>query len=185
MSHLAWLACVVGGFKIAGSVAALYSPDSARRVIGGFARHEIWGWVLTSVNLAWAGWLILHTPPFSAMPSIEPMVYLGGPLAFFLVVVFLDEMLAARALGGLLLLVGSPIMMAARESESGLSVVMTLLAYAWVVAGMVLVVSPYRLRQALAYLTIDRRRFRGWSLLGLGMGLVLLGLGLTVYRTAG
>lgn len=151
-------------------------------MVDGFARNEIWGWILTAVDLAWAGWLVLHTPPFSAMKSIEPMVYVACPLAFFLVVVFLDEMLSARALGGFLLLLGSPLMMAARTHDSAWSLIMTLVAYVWVVLGMVFVVSPYRLRQMASALAEDGRRFRGWSLAGLAAGGSLLLLGLTVYR---
>jgi hypothetical protein len=182
MTPLAWFACAVGGCNIVGSLAGLYAPDRARRTLGGFARHDLWGWALTAADLAWAGWLILHTPPFSAMQNIQPMVYLGAPLAFFLVVVFLDEMLAARALGGLLLLLGSPIMMAARANESSLAFIMTLLAYAWVVAGMILVVSPFRLRQAATHLAADRQRFRSCAFFTLALGAFLLLLGLTAYR---
>ena len=58
---------------------------------------------------------------------------------------------------------------------------MKLLAYAWVVWGMVLVVSPYRFRQLVAYMTGERGRFQRGNLLGLIVGVVLLTLGLTAY----
>ena len=38
------------------------------------------------------------------MPRIETIVYVGTPLSFFAVVLFVDELLAPRALGGLLIL---------------------------------------------------------------------------------
>ena len=181
MTDLALAACALGGAKVAASLGSLYAPDTARRTWLGFARHEIAGWVLTAIALAWACWLLLKTPPFSVMPRIEPMVYVGGPLAFFILVIFLDEMLASRALGGLLVLLANPVMAAARMNESPISVVMTLLAYAWAVYGMVLVVSPFRFRQLAEYITASRKRFRSGNLVGLGAGIVLLVLGAAVY----
>ena len=120
-------------------------------------------------------------PPFSAMARIEPLVYVGAPLLFFLVVIFLDELLAPRALGGLLLLVASPVMSAARWHDSALSVIMTLLAYVWVITGMVLIVSPFRFRRMAEYWTHNRTRFRMGNLAGLVAGILLIVLGIAVY----
>jgi len=181
MSELAMLTCALGGIKIAGCLGSLCAPDQARRALTGFSRHEASGWFLTAVDLFWAGWLVLHTPPFSAMTKIQPLVYLGAPLAFFLLVIFMDEMLAPRALGGLLLLIAAPVLESARCHESEWSLVMKLIAYAWVIAGMFLVVSPYRYRQYVSLVTGDRSRFRGSSVVGLIVGVLLVTLGLTVY----
>jgi hypothetical protein len=180
-SSLAVLTSVLGGIKIAGCLFSLYQLDASRRAWRGFSRHEMSAWVLTGIDLCWAAWLVLHTPPFSGMPRIEPMVYVATPLAFFVIVVFLDELLAARALGGLLLLLAAPVLAAARANPSPFSVIMTVAAYAWVVAGMVWVVSPYLLRQALATLTHDRKRYRVYNLAGLGAGGAMLLLALVLY----
>ena len=181
MTNLAIATCALGGVKIAGCLGSLYAPDQARRALNGFSRHEVSGWFLTAVDLFWAGWLVLHTPPFSGMPRIEPLVYVGAPLLFFVLVTFMDELLAPRAMGGFLLLLATPILDGARWHASGLAVVMTVIAYLMVIFGMVLVVSPYRLRQLIAYLTRDRRRFRQSNLLGLVVGIILVTLGLTAY----
>ncbi len=181
MTQLAIATCALGGLNVACGLGSLYAPDQARRAWNAFARHEVLGWVLTAVNLFWASWLVLHTPPFIGMARIEPMVYVAAPLLFFLLVVFLDEMLAARSLGGFLLLLGGPVMMAARMNESPLSMIMTLLAYGWVIVGMVLVVSPFRLRDFAQFLTHDRRRFRSGNLVVLAVGVAMLTLGLAVY----
>lgn len=181
MSELELVTCALGGALVILALASLYAPDAARRAWLGFARHDAAGWALTATGLAWACWLLLKTPPFSAMPRIEPMVYVGGPLAFFILVIFLDEMLAARALGGILLLLASPVLTAARMSESQASVVMTLLGYAGAIYGMVLVVSPFRLRRLAESVTADRNRFRAGNLAALAAGGLLLALGAFVY----
>ncbi len=181
MSELAKFACALGGLEIAGCLVLLFAPDQGRRVLTGFSRHEVSGWLLTAIDVFWAGWLILHTPPFSVMKNIEPLVYLGAPLAFFLLVIFMDEMLAPRALGGFFLLIATPILESARWHESEWSLVMKLIAYAWVIVGMFLVVTPYRYRWFVSHFTRDCRRFRNGSLVGLVAGVFLVTLGLTVY----
>ena len=58
---------------------------------------------------------------------------------------------------------------------------MKLIAYAWVIVGMFLVVTPYRYRWFVSHFTRDCRRFRNGSLVGLVAGVFLVTLGLTVY----
>ena len=181
MTNLALATCALGGVKVAGSLGSLYAPDVARRTWLAFSRNDITGWVLTAMDVFWACWLLLNTPPFSGMPKIEPMVYVGGPLAFFILVIFLDELLAPRALGGLLLLLAEPVLASAREHASSWSLVMTVIAYLWIIYGMVLVVSPFRFRKIAEIFTRDRQRFHAGNLLGLAVGCLLLILGVAVY----
>ena len=169
---------------MAAALAGLYAPDRMRRALRAFPRHEISGWVLAAAALLWSGWLVLHTLPFSNMPRIETMVYVGAPVCFFAVVLYMDELLAPRALGGLLLLIAGPVLAATRLHDSRWSAIMTLLAYAWVIMGIVLVVSPFRFRRAFEPWLEDRRRFRMANYAGLVFGLVLITLALTVYRTS-
>lgn len=181
MTNLAIATCAYAGVNIAGALGALLAQDRARRCWRAFARNDVSGWILTAIDLFWAGYLVLNTPPFNAMPRIHLLVYVGAPLMFFLMVVFMEEMLAPRALGGFLLLLATPFLDAARWEESTLRFVITVLAYLWVIAGMWLVISPYRFRQFADYLAGDGSRFRRANLCGLAIGILLLTLGLTVY----
>lgn len=181
MTSLAIATCALGGLKIVGSLGSLVAPDRARRAWQGFSRHQVAGWVLAAIDLFWVAWLILTTPPFSGMAKIAPMVYVGVPLIFFLVATFMDEMLAPRALGGLFLLLATPVLTAARDNLSYWSLFITLIAYVWVVVGMWIVVSPYRFRQFADYLSNDMQRFRRGNVTGLIVGVLLVTLGLAVY----
>lgn len=160
-----------------GSLGALYAPDSMRRLLYAFPRNEVAGWVLTAMNLAWAGWLLLNTSPFSEFTKIQPLVYIGVPVIFFALVVYLDELLAVRALGGLLLLIANPILAAARFHPSTWSLLMSALAYLWICYGMLFVVSPHYFRSTIQFWTGTVNHFRFGSLLGTlaGVGLLLLG----------
>ena len=181
MTKLATAAGSVGVLHVVSALAGLYVPDRVRRALLAFPRSEVAGWVLAAAALLWAGWLVLHTLPFSNMARIETIVYIGTPVCFFAVVLYVDELLPPRALGGLLLLLASPVLSAARLHGSSLSVVMTLLAYAWAIAGMVLVVSPFRFRRTLEPWLADRSRFRMLNLASLLFGIALVALALTAY----
>ena len=182
MTKLATAAGAIGLLHLVSALAGLYAPDRARRALRAFPRHDVSAWVLTAAALGWSGWLVLHTLPFSNMARIETLVYVGTPVCFFAVVLYVDELLAPRALGGLLLLVAGPVLAAARLHDARLSLVMTLLAYAWIVTGMVLVATPYRFRRMCEPWLRDRARFRGLNLAGLALGLILIILACTVYR---
>ncbi len=181
MSSLAIITSVIGLATLLGGVAALYAPDTTRRALLGLPRHDVAGWALTAISLFWAGWLLLNTPPFSEFAHIEPLVYAGMPFAFFALVLYLDELLAARALGGFILLLASPILAAARWHPSSLSRLISLLTYFWIVYGIVLIVAPFYLRSLLVSLTRSHTRFRICSLFGAGLGAFLLLLGLFVF----
>ena len=181
MTNLAIVACAFGGTKILGGLGALYAPEPTRRMLQAFPRHEVAGWVLTAINLFWASWLLLNTTPFSQFRQIEPLVYIGTPVVFFAVVVYLDELLAVRAFGGLLLLVANPVLAAARFHPTSWSLLMSGLAYIWVVCGMLFVVSPHLFRKTVQLWIGDGDRFRFGSLLGVLVGGGLVFLGLAVY----
>ena len=97
------------------------------------------------------------------------------------VVFFVRELLTARALGVLLLLLSNVLLDSAFLRNEQTKLVLVLLAYVYAVAGIFLVGSPYLLRDFLAwvYKTELRARLAAWG--GVLFGLLLLFLGLFVY----
>jgi hypothetical protein len=102
-------------------------------------------------------------------------------IAGLLVVIFVPAFLAARGLGCLLLLAAALVLDAAFLATTPWRYVMTLLAYYWVIAGMVLVYSPHFYRDAILYVTATPERFRLFSWPGVIFGVVLIALGMFVY----
>jgi len=98
-----------------------------------------------------------------------------------LLVIFVPGFLAARGLGCLLLLGAAVILDAAFLVLTPARFVMTVLAYGWVVSGMVLVYSPHLWRDAIHYVTKTPLRLRLFSWPGVVFGVVLIALGLFVY----
>jgi uncharacterized protein YjeT (DUF2065 family) len=102
-------------------------------------------------------------------------------VAGILVVIFVPGFLAARGLGCLLLLAAALVLDAAFLATTHWRYVMTLLAYYWVIAGMVLVYSPHLWRDAINYVTQTPQRLQMFSWPGAIFGVVLIVLGIFVY----
>ena len=180
MSQLALWACAVGAVLMAVNLAMVLAPDPLRRLLLAFPRSRWPGWLLTTIDLGWVSWVVYHAS-LGSFDGLKPSLFLLTPLAFVLLVFFMDELLAPRALGGLLLLLANPILNAARWHPSPWHFVMTVLAYVWVVAGIVLVLSPFRFRQVAGFATRTDARCRIGGLIRMALGLLLLALGLTVF----
>src|ERR1019366_10098151 len=95
-----------------------------------------------------------------------------------LVVIFVPGFLAARGLGCLLLLGAAVVLDAAFLVTTPGRYVMTILAYYWVIGGMVLVYSPHLWRDAIHYVTRKPELLRRFSWPGVAFGVALIALGL-------
>ena len=102
-------------------------------------------------------------------------------VAGVLVMIFVPGFLAIRGFGCLLLLAAAVILDAAFLVQTPARYVMTLLAYVWVIAGMVLVYSPHLGRDGIARLTQTPQRCRLFSWPGVGFGVLLIALALFAY----
>lgn len=180
MSELALIASVLGLVIGVLNIPVVLWPAAVRRGSLAFPRSRNMAWFLTAMDLAWVAWIILHAP-LGRFEWVKPYVYVAAPIAFLLLVNFMDELLAPRALGGFLLLLANPVLNAARWHESPLRLVMTVLAYLWVIAGMVLVLSPYYFRRVAQWALKTDARCRLLGLFRMLIGLGILVLGLTVY----
>ncbi|MFH0954105.1 MAG: hypothetical protein V1873_07230 [Verrucomicrobiota bacterium] len=177
---LSQIACALGTFIVIVNVPAVVAPAVFRRVAQAFPRNRPAAWLLTAFDLGWVSWVILHAA-LGRFEFLKPAVYAAAPLSLLAIVFYMDELLAPRALGGLLLLIANPVLNAARWHPSEWRLVMTVVAYAWVVAGIVLILSPYRFRQVAAFMTKTDARCRALGLVRLCVGACFLFLGLKVY----
>lgn len=180
MPPLSTIAVALGCFIMAVNLPAILAPAFFRRVATSFSRNVPAAWVLTAIDVAWVAWVIFHAS-LGRFEGLKPLLYVAAPVSFFAMVFFMDELLAPRALGGLLLLLANPVLISARWLDTPWRLVMVVIAYVWVIAGITFVLSPFRLRQAAEWGTkTDLRCIVGGSIRFL-VGLFLLILGLKVY----
>ena len=94
-------------------------------------------------------------------------------IAGVLMAIFVPALLVFRGLGCLLLMAAALLLDAAFLAQTPWRYVITVVAYAWVIMGMVLVYSPHVGRQWLDWASASEGRLRGLAWPGVALGLLL------------
>ena len=148
--------------------------------VGAFPRHVWAGRILAAVDILWSAWLLLQMR-FAWVDAHHMLIYAAVPLAYVLVILFVDDLLASRALGGFMLLAPLPILESAFVHPAASRLVMTSFAYLLVIFGIVLVWSPFKWRQWTERWIIRVPITRTVGIVGLIVGAGMLALGWRVY----
>src|SRR5437879_916207 len=144
------LSLQTGGF-IAGialivlSLPGLVKPGPVRNWLKRFPRSGIAGVVLLSLVLVWSFWL-LATMEMGEFASFRRPLLIALPIGYVLVLRFVEEFLAVRALGILCLLAAEPLLEAAFFRYEASRLFVTVLAYLLILAGLFWVTMPSLLR---------------------------------------
>lgn len=173
--YLLGLICVLMGAAI---VAA---PAPLSRFYNALPRSAVAGYILSTLAWLWAGYALWTMgldvlEPFKKFLPVAVLVCI--PLTWF----WLDNLLTCRALGALLCLFPYELLHAARVHPSPWRLVVVTLAYLCIVKGMILLLYPWKMRQAIVWLTQRPTLFRLTGALNALLGLFLIGLGATVLR---
>lgn len=171
---------LMGALGIAASLWQALAPAQVRQLLDALPRHTLAGWALAAADLLWVAWLINRTN-LGSFDAWKPALYFLTPLSFYLLIQYLDELLAVRALGGLLLLLAAPVLDIARWHTSDWRLVIAGLAYLWVVIGMTLVMSPHLFRRTVRLVLPDDARGRLSATIKLLVSAGLIALGLLVF----
>jgi len=177
---LAELARIIGGVILVINLIGVFAPDMMIRGAKALPRNQLSGWLLAALNLFWVAWIVHHAF-LGRFEFLKPFIYIAAPAGFLLIVFFMDELLTARMLGGLLLLIANPVLIAARWNPTPWRLVMTVLAYIWVIAGITFVLSPFRFRQFIEFVTKREKWNRGIFAVRAVIGAAIIYLGLFVY----
>jgi len=180
MSTLAILTLIPAILFLPLHAALLVKPAWVQEGVRRFPRNRWCGYALAVAAIAWAAWL-LHGLPLGRFESLKtwliPVTIIFGGLVCY----YMEELLAPRALGALLLLYPAPLLAAARLHESDWSVVMSLVAYLMAIKGMALLLSPYLFRHFAERLLRADTTCRLAGATGIAFDTLLLVLATTVY----
>lgn len=181
MLTLSHWSLVLGGVSGCFGLLLIAAGPAQTAALRGFARHVWAGRVLAAVAWIWAACALYTMPlefilPFRGYIPVATLVAI--PLTWF----WMDDLLACRAVGGLLVLFPAPLLKFADPHPSPWRLVVVAVTYLALVAGMVLLLYPYHLRRMLDWLALHALGRRAWGLAALALGLLLLALGLTVLR---
>lgn len=179
MNMLSTYGIGVGLFLLLVGLSGLIQPRGLHRFLLSFPRQRVSAILLTVVNVVWVTWLLIETP-LGRFESWKMALYVLSPATLLAVVLFMDELLAPRMWGALLLLFAVPVLDAARWHPSPSRLLLTTIVYIWIVWAMLLMLSPYRFRHTVEWCWKQPIRTGVLSLFA-AIGAALVWLGATVY----
>ena len=122
----------LGALGLVAGVLALRFPDALRAGLKAFPRSRAPGWILAAVGTVWVAWVVSHAA-LGRFDVVKPFIPILAIVGYAAIVFFLDELLAPRMLGGVLLLLANPLLNGVRWADSAWRFAVILIAYAWVV----------------------------------------------------
>ena len=151
---------------------AIIQPDAIRRAAVAFPRSRVAGTLLIGIAAVWSFLLVsqIDLGEFSPLRNIMLVGIVAGSVLAWL---FMEEFLAVRALGMILLLAAEPLLESAYLRTEPDRILLTVLGVAWAIAGLFLVGMPYLLRDALGWVTACPLRWKLASIGGLLYGIAL------------
>jgi len=171
---------IAGLFLLLVGVLGLVIPDSVRKFAAALPRSRVTGIVLLSLAFLWSFWL-LATMEMGEFSAFRKPLLIGLPIGFFLVLRFVEEFLAVRALGILFLLAAEPLLEAAFLRYEASRLLVTVFAYILIVAGLLWVTMPYLLRDHISWSTRSHGRWRALHVIALLYGAAILAFAIIRY----
>ena len=171
---LPFVALVLGLLLFAKHLTFLLAPELCKNLLQRFPRSRCWGTSLLFASALWAFVLVATTDlgEFSPLRHwILLFIVVAGGFFWWLV----PEFLAVRSLGFLMLLLAHVVLEVSFLKSGFLPIMLSLLAYCWVIAGFFFVGMPYLLRNLITSMSNPKHqclwKFLSW--LGVLYGLIL------------
>lgn len=170
---------IAGVILVLISLPGLIKPSLAN-VAQKFPRSHVAGVILLTICLVWTFWL-LATIQMGEFSAFRRPLLIALPIGYGLVLRFVGEFLAVRALGILCLLAAEPLLDAAFLRYEPSRLLVTVLAYLLILAGLFWVAVPYVLRDQINWSARSIFRWCFLHVLGLIYGCVILTFAFTRY----
>jgi hypothetical protein len=179
---LSILAILLGlGFGLP-QVYGLVKPSAFGAALRQFPRSLAWGWALMLLGTAWFVWNLSQESisDFAAYQGYMMMAFAAIGIASC---IFVQDFLAVRGLAVVLLLLAKLMVDSGRPylSVTPFVLLIQVWAYVFVVLGLWLTVSPWRLRDFLNWDTANEKRIKTCCSLRLAFGLLVVVLGLVKF----
>jgi hypothetical protein len=168
-------AILLGLLLVALHLAAWLKKDQFVTLLPQIPRSRPAGIGLLLASTLWSWWLVRYMD-LGEFYAMRGFLNLAIPIAFFLVVYHVQEFLAVRSLGILLMLAAGPVLQSAFLEEPFTRLLLPILAYVWIIVGMFWVGMPYIMRDWITWI-IDPAHPKRWTYacgIGAGYGLLMI-----------
>ncbi|MFV0336904.1 MAG: hypothetical protein ACK5LK_01495 [Chthoniobacterales bacterium] len=172
---------IVGLLLLASHGLALLRPEATKSFLKKFPRNSFVGTLLLAIAAIWA-FFLLGTMDLGEFARHRSTMQIATIVIALLTWFFVDEFLAVRSLGMLLLLAAELLLCSAFLEATPWRLLLVILAYAWIILGLFWVGMPYTLRNQITWITSSAIRLRLASLGGLAYGAALILASLIFFR---
>ena len=176
-------AIVLGVVYLAASMPAALAPAAFTAASKRLVRSRVLGVVLMLLATLWFV-VLTGVMDLGEISNLRVLLMAVWAIAGVLMAIFVPGLLALRGLGCLLLLAAALLLDAAFLAQTPWRYLVDVLAYGWVIKGIVLVYSPHIGRDWLDWSTASESRLRALGWCGAGLGLLLIVLGIWVYPSS-
>ena len=171
---------LIGLGLIVGHVIALLRQEKILPWLSLVPRSQNIGtWFLT-ISFLWA-WMVATSMDLGEFHQARWLAQFALPLFFVGMLFIANDYLGARAIGMFLLLAACPVLDAAFLKPPQSRLLLSVLAYGWIVAGLFWVGMPFTMRDQISWLQAKPTRYRMVCLAGVVYGLLLVAAALLFY----
>ena len=173
-------AIFAGVFLLLVGIPGIVMPRASAGWAKKLPRSFVLGAFLLTIAFAWSMWLLL-TMEMGEFSSFRKPLLIALPIGYGLVLRFVNEFLAVRALGMLCLLAAEPLLESAFLRYEPSRLLVTVFAYVLIVKGLFWVTMPYLLRDKINWAARSVARWVSLHGLAVIYGAVLLVFAFTRY----
>jgi len=172
---------VTGALLVLIALPGFIMPATMQAWMKSLPRSRVAGVALLTVVLIWSFWL-LATMEMGEFSSFRRPLLIVLPIGYVLVIRFVEEFLAVRALGILCLLAAEPLLEAGffRWDETS-RLFVTVFAYVLIVAGLFWVTMPYLLRDQINWSSRTKIHWQAIHVIVALYGIAILACAFTRY----
>ncbi len=175
---------LVGAALLIGHIFALLRQEKILPWLSTVPRSQNIGTVFLTISFLWA-WIVATSMDLGEFNQARSLAQFALPVFFVGMLFIANDYLGARSIGMFLLLAACPVLDAAFLKQPQSRLLLSLLAYAWIIVGLFWVGMPFTMRNQIAWLQAKPARYRLMCFAGIGYGILLLVAAVLYYGNAG
>lgn len=160
---------------------ALLKPAQFSVALRKFPRSEIWGYLLMAVGASWFLYR-LNQEAIAEFAAYKTWMLVGFGSVAVAACIFVQDYLAVRGMCITMLMLAGFTLSKTRFAETPWRLVLVIAAYIWVITSMWWMISPWRVRDLIAWATATPQRLRSLAAARLAFAVLVIVLGATVYK---
>jgi hypothetical protein len=171
---------MAGALLVLISLPGFIKPSAVQGWLRSLPRSRVAGVALLTIVLVWSFWL-LATMEMGEFSTFRKPLLIALPIGYLLVIRFVEEFLAVRALGILCLLAAEPLLESAFFRYETSRLFLTVFAYLLIIAGLFWVTMPYLLRDQINWSSQTNTRWHAIHGIAALYGIAILACAFTQY----